>query len=73
MFNQSATQGNKFPQPQLPHAEPPPDSEPAKQPPMPGASYLPYADKPALSEPPYKPYGEKPAPDEHPYEPYKDI
>ena len=73
MFNQSATQANKPPEPKLPNAEPPPDSERAKQPPRPGTSYRPYAQKHALSEPPYKPYGEKPAPDEHPYEPYKDI
>ncbi|MBZ5688523.1 MAG: hypothetical protein LAP86_26195 [Acidobacteriia bacterium] len=73
MSNQLAKQANRSPEPQLPHPKPLPDSERAKQPPMPGASYMPYAEKPALSEPPYKPYGEKPAPDEQPYEPYKDI
>lgn len=40
---------------------------------MAGTAYMPYAEKPRVSEPPYKPYAEKPAPDERPYEPYKDI
>lgn len=71
MFKQSATNGNKSPEPPLPGGLP--DSERAKQPPLPEPSYRPYAEKPALSEPPYKPYDEKPVPDEHPYEPYKGI
>ena len=73
MFNQLASQVNEFPGPQLPQPGSRSDSERAKQPPVPGTEYMPYAETPALSEPPYKPYGEKPAPDEQPYEPYKDI
>ena len=73
MFNRFATQVNKSSEPPLPHPGPPPDSERVPQPPVPGTAYMPYAEKPALSEPSYKPYGEKPAPDEHAYEPYKDI
>ncbi len=73
MSNQLATQANKSPEPQLPHPGPPPDSERAQQPPVPGTAYVPYAEKPTLSEPPYKPYNEKPALDEVPYEPYKGI
>ena len=72
MFNHLATQANKSPEPQLPHTGPP-DSERVQQAPEVGTSYMPYAEKPALSEPPYKPYDEKPAPDEQPYEPYKGI
>jgi hypothetical protein len=51
----------------------PPDSERAKQPPLPEVPYKPYGEKPALPETPYQPYGKKPALPEAPYEPYKDI
>ena len=73
VFNQLGTQANEAPVPRLPHPGPAPDSERAKQPPVPPPAYMPYAEMPALSEPSYKPYSEKPAPDEYPYEPYKDI
>lgn len=69
MFNRSAMQANEIPERPLPHPGQPPHSEP----PMAGTAYMPYAEKPGVSEPPYKPYAEKPAPDERPYEPYKDI
>jgi len=72
MFNQLTTNGNKSPQPLLAHLGVPPDSESAKQSPLPGTPYKPYSEKPALPEPPYKPYAEKPA-HELPYEPYKGI
>jgi hypothetical protein len=51
----------------------PPDSERAKQPPLPEAPYKPYDQKPAQPEVPYRPYTKKPAPSEARYEPYKDI
>jgi hypothetical protein len=50
-----------------------PDSERAKQPPLPEAPYKPYDQKPAPPEAPYEPYTKKPAPPEARYEPYKDI
>jgi hypothetical protein len=70
MFNQFAANENKFPEPPLAHPGAAPDSERAKQPPLPEPPYKPYAEKPASSEPPYKPCGERPATDP-PYEPYK--
>ena len=73
MFKQSATNGNKSPEPPLMHLGGLPDSERAKEPPLPEPPYRPYAEKPALSEPPYKPYDEKSALDEIPYEPYKGM
>ena len=73
MFNRLANQEDKSSEPRLPNAGPLPDSERVQQLPIPAATYTPYAEKPALSEPPYKPYEEKPAPDERPYEPYKGI
>ena len=57
MFNRLATQANEIPEQPLPDPGPPPDSEGAKQPAVPATAYMPYAEKPALSEPPYKPYG----------------
>jgi hypothetical protein len=60
MFNPLATNANKSTEPPPTHAGSPPDSERAKQPPLP--------------EPPYKPYSEKkPALYDSPYEPYKGI
>ncbi len=62
----------------------PPDSERAKQPPLPEAPYEPYGKKPGIAVPykpyakpaavegPYKPYAKKPGA-EVPYEPYKKI
>ena len=75
MFNRLAKQVDKSSEPQLPHPGPLPDSERVQQPqpPTPATVYTPYAEKPALSEPPYKPYGEESVPDEPPYEPYKGI
>lgn len=70
MFKQSAKNGNKSPEPPLVLPGGLPDSERAKQPPLPEPPYRPYAEKPELSEPPYKPYGEKPALSESPYKPY---
>jgi hypothetical protein len=66
------------------HSGAPPDSERAKQPPLPEAPYEPYAkkpgvavpykpyEKPAAAEGPYKPYAKKPRA-EAPYEPYKGM
>lgn len=73
MLKQSASNGNKSPEPPLMHPGGLPDSERAKQPSLPEPPYKPYAEKPVLSEPPYKPYREEPALDEVPYEPYKGI
>lgn len=73
MFNHLATQANEIPEPPLTHSKQPPDSERGQAAILPETAYMPYAEKPGLSEPPYMPYGEKPAPDKHPYEPYKDI
>ena len=73
MFRQSPTNESKSPEPPLMHPGALPDSEGAKEPPLPEPPYRPYAEKPALSEQPYKPYDEKPAWDEIPYEPYKGI
>lgn len=72
ILNQLATNANKSSEPPPTHAGAPSDSERAKQPPLPGPPYKPYAEKPALPEPPYKPYAEKPALPE-PYEPYKGM
>ena len=72
MFNPLPTNGNKSPEPPLAQAAAPPDSEGVKQPPLPGAPYNPYAEKPAVPEP-YRPYAEKPTLSEAPYEPYKGI
>jgi hypothetical protein len=71
MFRQSATNANKSPEPRT-HPGGLPESERAKQPPLPGTPYTPYSEKPGLPEPPYKPYAEKPM-DESPYEPYKGM
>ena len=74
MFNHLATKANKSPEPPSTHAGTPPDSEGAKQPPLPEPPYKPYAEKPRLPEPPYRPYTEKPpALYDLPYEPYKGI
>jgi hypothetical protein len=51
----------------------PPDSERAKQPPLPEAPYQPYGEKPALPGIPYQPYKKEPTAPDPPYEPYKDI
>jgi len=59
MFKHSATNANKSPEPPLTHPGAPPDSERAKQPPLP--------------EPPYRPYTKKPAEPEHPYAPYEGM
>jgi hypothetical protein len=73
MFNQLATDANKFPELPLTQAGGPSDPERAKQPPLPEPAYKPYDEKPTLLEPPYKPYAEKPGLHEPLYEPYKDI
>lgn len=73
MFKQSATNGNQSPEPLPMKQGGLPDSEGAKQPPLPEPPYRPYGEKPERSEPPYKPYDEKPALGEIPYEPYKGI
>jgi hypothetical protein len=49
-----------------------PDSDDAKQPPLPEAPYQPYAES-SLDETPYEPYAKKPGQQEPPYEPYKNI
>ena len=56
MFNQLSTNANKSPEPPPTHGGAPPDSERAKQPPLPEPPYRPYADKPSPHEPPYEPY-----------------
>jgi len=56
MFNQSATDKNKSPEPPLTHPGAPPDSERAKQPPLPEPPYRPYAKEPGKLEAPYEPY-----------------
>jgi len=73
MFKHSATDANKFPEPPQIHPGGPPDSERAKQPPLPEAIYEPYAQKTALHDAPYKPYSQKTALPEPPYEPYKGM
>jgi len=73
MFNQSAANANKSPEPPLTHPGAPPDSDRAKQPPLPEPPYKPYAKKPGPPEPPYKPYAKKSGPPEPPYEPFRGI
>jgi hypothetical protein len=73
MFNQLATNANKSSEPLPTHAGAPPDSERAKQPPLPEPPYKPYAEKSSLHKPPYRPYAEKPALYDPPYDPYKGI
>jgi hypothetical protein len=72
MFNQLVTNRNESRESPLAHAGQPSDFGSARQAPMPGTLYKPYAETPALPEPSYKPYAEKPV-DESAYEPYKDI
>jgi hypothetical protein len=73
MFKQSVTKTSKSSEPPLTHPGAPPDSERAKQPPLPEPPYKPYTEKPAVHAPTYKPYAEKPALSEPPYEPYKGM
>lgn len=73
MFKQSATKANKSPEPSLTAPGGPPDSEHAKEPPLPESPYRPYPETPALHAPTYMPYAEKPAPSEPAYEPYKGM
>jgi hypothetical protein len=57
MFNQLARNANKSAEPPPTHAGAPPDSERAKQPPLPEAPYKPYSEKkPSLYDSPYEPY-----------------
>jgi len=70
LFNQSATKANKSLEPPLPYPGATPDSERAKQPPLPEPPYKPYAEKPPLPGPPYEPYSKKSPLPESPYEPY---
>ena len=71
MFTQSVRKASKSPEPPPTHPGGPPDSERAKQPPLPEPSYKPYTEEPAA--PAYRPYAEKPALSEPPYEPYKGM
>ena len=73
MFKQSVKKASRSAQPPLTHSGGPPDSERAKQPPLPEPPYNPYTDKPAVPTPTYKPYAEKPGLSEPPYEPYKGM
>jgi hypothetical protein len=73
MFKQSVKKTSKSLEPPLTHPGGPPDSERAKQPPLPEPPYKPYTEKPAVHTPAYRPYAEKPAPSESPYEPYKGM
>jgi hypothetical protein len=50
-----------------------PDSERAKQPPLPEVPYKPYGGKPVVAETPYEPYAKKPELPEALYEPYKGM
>lgn len=72
MFNPTAVDVNKSAEPPLTKPEPRPDSERAKQSPLPVTPYKPYSEKPALPGPSYKPYAEDPV-SEPPYEPYKGM
>jgi len=56
MFNHSATHTNKSPEPPQIHPATPPDSEGAKQLPLPEPTYRPYAKEPGKPEVPYEPY-----------------
>jgi hypothetical protein len=56
MFNHSATDANKYPEPPLPYPGATPDAERAKKPPLGEPPYEPYAKRPPLPEPPYEPY-----------------
>jgi hypothetical protein len=48
----------------------PPESERAKQPPLPNIPYKPY-EKAAVPTAPYEPYAKKPGAEEIPYKPYE--
>jgi hypothetical protein len=50
-----------------------PDSERAKQPPLPEVPYKPYGEKAVVPDTPYEPYAKKPGPPEALYEPYKGM
>jgi hypothetical protein len=56
MLNKSAAEANQSPEPPLARPGATPDSDRAKQPPLPEPPYEPYAKKPRLPEPPYEPY-----------------
>jgi hypothetical protein len=73
MFSRLAEHAIRSTEPLLMQPVAPPDSEGAKEPPLPQPPYTPYAEKPALPETPYKPYSEKPTLHDPPYEPYKGI
>jgi len=72
MFNRSAMDTNKLPEPSRTYPAAPPEPERAEQPLLPEPIYEPYAQK-ALHDVSYKPYSEKATPHEPPYEPYKGI
>ena len=73
MFRQSAAHAGTSLEPPLTHPGAAPESERAKQPPLPEPPYTPYSEPPTLAERTYKPYTEKPAPHEPLYEPYKGM
>jgi len=56
MFNQSATDTNKSPEPPQIHPGTPTDPEGTQKPQVVELPYKPYANKPDLNEPPYEPY-----------------
>ena len=56
MFDHSATDANKYPEPPPPYPGVTPDAERAKKPPLPELPYEPYAKKPLLPGSPYEPY-----------------
>ena len=72
MFDQFANDANRPRELQSSYAGAPPDSDGAKQLPLPEPPYRPYAESP-LNETSYEPYAKKPVQHEPPYEPYKDI
>jgi len=73
MFKQSVKKASKSPEPPLTRPGGPPDSERAKQPPLPEPPYRPYTETPAVHAPTYKPFAEEAAQPETPYEPYKGM
>lgn len=72
MFDQFANDANQPLELQPTRPDAAPDSDSAKQLPLPEAPYQPYAES-SLNEAPYEPYAKKPVQHEPPYEPYKDI
>ena len=71
MSNQSGTNANQSAKEKIPRSGAEPGSETVRVPELPQPPYKPYSEEPAA--PAYTPYAEKPALSEPPYEPYKGI